>query len=379
MSLLQLGLGLVLLVAGAELLVRGASRLAISLGVAPLLVGLTVVAFGTSAPELFVSVGAKLSGDAELAVGNVVGSNTFNVLVILGLSALISPLRLSSQLVRLDVPLMVTVSVLTVVLALDGTISRVEGILLCAGLAAYLGHLWWIGRPAAAPVRHALGSGRIRAALVDVALVGFGLALLVGGSRLTVTGARAVALDVGISELLVALTVVAAGTSLPELATSVVAALRGERDLAVGNVVGSNLFNLLGILGLSAVVGTGGLSVPNVALHFDLPVMALAAATIVLVIVRGRRIGRTGGAALLLAYVVYTGLLGLGAAGRLVLPSVLVAGLLLSGPLAILAAVVAFAHRKPRSPLGLVWPAVFLFMGLWMAGAGCMAITSTKG
>jgi cation:H+ antiporter len=379
MSLLQLGLGLCLLVTGAELLVRGASRLAISLGVAPLLVGLTVVAFGTSAPEMFVSVGAKLSGDAELAVGNVVGSNTFNVLVILGLSALVSPLLLSSQLVRLDVPLMVMVSVLSVVLALDGTISRFEGALLCAGLTSYLGYLWWIGRPAAEPVRRALGSGRIRTTIVDVALMGSGLVLLVGGSRLTVAGARAVALDMGISELLVALTVVAAGTSLPELATSLVAALRGERDLAVGNVVGSNLFNLLGILGLSAVVGTGGLPVPNVALHFDLPIMALAAAAIVPVVARGRRIGRTGGAALLLAYVGYTGVLGLGAAGRLVLPSVLVAGLLLSGALAILAAVVAFAHRKPRSRLGLVWPAVFLFMGLWTAVAGWMAITTTMG
>jgi cation:H+ antiporter len=375
MSLLRLGFGLVLLVTGAELLVRGASRLALSLGVAPLLVGLTVVAFGTSAPEMFVSVGAKLSGDAELAVGNVVGSNTFNVLVILGLSALVSPLLLSTQLVRRDVPLMVMVSVLTVVLALDGTISRVEGALLCVGLTAYLGHLWWLGRRAADPPRHSRGALRIRAAMVDVALVGLGLALLVGGSRLTVAGARTVALDLGISELFVALTVVAAGTSLPELATSVVAALRGHRDLAVGNVVGSNIFNLLGILGLSAVVGTGGLPVPNVALHFDLPVMALAAAAIVPLLARGRRIGRTGGAVLLLAYVGYTGLLGLDAAGRLVLPSVLVAGLLLSGPLAFLAAVVAFTHRKPRSRLGLVWPAVFLFMGLWMAVAGWMSIT----
>ena len=267
--------GLVFLVAGAEALVRGASRLAALFGLSRLVIGLTIVAAGTSSPELAVSMGAALSGQADIAVGNVVGSNIFNVLFILGICALILPLRVSSQLVRTDVPVMIGVSLLVLVLCADGRIGRFDGVLLLAGMIAYFWYSVAEGRRTAVDEPAAAGEGGGIAP--QVLWIALGLALLVLGARWLVEGAVSMARLMGVSELVVGLTIVAAGTSLPEVATSVVASLRGERDIAVGNVVGSNIFNILGILGLSALVSSDGLAVAPSLASFDTPVMVAVA------------------------------------------------------------------------------------------------------
>jgi cation:H+ antiporter len=301
--------GLGLLVLGAEWLVRGASRLAAALGVSPLVIGLTVVAYGTSAPEMAVSVKSAWAGQPDLALGNVVGSNVFNVLFILGASALIAPLVVSSQLIRLDVPILVGLSFLTLVLAGDGSIGRLDGALLFAGAIAYTVFQIRQSRresaAAGAPQEEHPGGKRSSLA-VNLAFVGAGLLLLVLGSRWLVAGAVAFAHALGVSELVVGLTVVAAGTSLPEVATSVLAALRGERDIAVGNVVGSNIFNLLSVLGLSALVSPGGLPAPAALLRFDLPVMVAVAVACLPIFASGAVIARWEGALFLFYYVAYT-------------------------------------------------------------------------
>lgn len=301
-------LGLACLVVGAELLVRGASALAAARGISPLVVGLTVVAFGTSAPELAVSVQASLAGQSGVAVGNVVGSNIFNVLFILGCSALIAPLVVSQQLIRLDVPLMIGISLLTLGLAYDFLLSRADGVLLFCGMLAYTGGLIRWGSPNSEPGETESSAAQPRTA-TNIALVVLGLALLILGSRWLVGSATVFAQQLGISDLVIGLTVVAAGTSLPELVTSIVASLRGERDIAVGNVVGSNIFNLLGVLGLSALVAPAGIAVPQSALTFDLPIMIAVAMACLPMFFTGGTISRGEGAVLLAYYAAYTGYL----------------------------------------------------------------------
>jgi cation:H+ antiporter len=299
--------GLALLIAGSEALVRGASRLASGLGVSPLVVGLTVVAFGTGSPELAVSIKAALAGHDSIITGNIVGSNIFSVLFILGLSALIAPLRVQRQLVRLDVPLMLALSVLLLLLSLDNNISSGEGMLLVAALAGYLWFLFWLSRREGSPAqdeyaeRPAAGS-RAR----DIALILAGLVSLVLGSRWLVDSAVAFAYYLGVSELIIGLTIVAAGTSLPELATSFVAAVRGERDIAVGNVVGSNIFNILGVLGVSSLFASGGVEVTDAVIRFDMPVMIAVAFVCLPIFFTGGVISRLEGALLLVYYVAYT-------------------------------------------------------------------------
>ena len=247
-----------LLVGGAELLVRGASRLAITAGIAPLVVGLTVVAFGTSAPELAVTVGATFSGQADLALGNVVGSNIANILLILGVSAAITPLVVSEQIVRLDVPLVIGASVMVWILALDGRIGRLDGLLLFAGVVLYTVFVIRQSRRETRAMQSespAVGSKGSRAWVLNVGLIVIGLGLLVLGAGWLVQAAVTVAAALGVSPLVIGLTVVAIGTSLPEVATSVMASLRGEREIAVGNVVGSCLHNLLAVLGLGVYDG----------------------------------------------------------------------------------------------------------------------------
>jgi cation:H+ antiporter len=297
-------LGLLVLVVGAELLVRGASRLAVAAGVSPLVVGLTVVAFGTGSPELAVSVGASLGGRADLALGNVVGSNIFNVLFILGLSALITPLVVARQLVRLDVPLMIAVSVAVWLLALDGRVARLEGGLLFAALVLYT--IWSIQQARRESAASAVAPvGRRGSPAVDVVTIVVALGLLVLGAGWLVDGAGSLARALGVSELVIGLTIVAAGTSLPEVATSLVAGIRGERDIAVGNVVGSNIFNLLGVLGLAAAVGPAGVRVSTAALGFDVPVMTAVAVGCLPIFFTGHRISRWEGALFLGYYVAY--------------------------------------------------------------------------
>jgi cation:H+ antiporter len=301
--------GLVLLVAGAELLVQGASRLAVALGISPLVVGLTVVAFGTSAPEMAVGVQAAAAGSTEVALGNVVGSNVFNTLAILGVAALITPLVVHQKLVRREVPLTIAISVVVALLALDGTIGRWEGAPLFAGVIAYTAWAVVVGRRETAAVQEeyaeGVGSGRERHWALNVASLLVGLALLVLGARWLVDGATEVAEAFGLSELVIGLTVVAAGTSLPEAATSIVAGLRGQRDIAVGNVVGSNLFNLLAVLGLSTVVAPGGVQVPDSALRFDVPVLIATSVLCLVIFSTHWRIKRWEGGLLVGLYVVY--------------------------------------------------------------------------
>lgn len=314
MVILMLVTGLAVLTAGAEILVRGASRLAISLGVSPLVVGLTVVAFGTSAPELVVSVQAALIGQSDVAVGNVVGSNIFNVLFILGLSAMIVPLRVSQQLIRFDVPLMMAVSFLMFVLAMDGSVGRLEGLGLTAGLVGYT--VWTIvtsrreqaGIKAEYKVEFGIGTNvqNRKDAVVNLGLFAAGLGLLILGSRWFIDSAVLIARQLGVSELVIGLTIVAAGTSMPEVATSIMAAIRGERDIAVGNVVGSNIFNILGVLGAASAVTSDGVRVSSSAMQLDIPIMISVACACLPVFWVGHVISRWNGMMFFTYYCAYT-------------------------------------------------------------------------
>jgi cation:H+ antiporter len=311
MTILLMILGLGLLVAGAEALVRGASRLAAAFGISPLVIGLTVVAFGTSSPEMAVSVMSASAGQADLALGNVVGSNIFNVLFILGLSALITPLVVSRQLIRLDVPIMIGVSVLLLLLTLDGTINRLDGVLLFAGIIAYTAFQVFQSRREK-KARDAASEETIEKPttplqwFVNIGFVLGGLVLLVLGSNWLVNGATFIAQSLGISQLVIGLTIVAAGTSLPEVATSVIASIRGQRDIAVGNVVGSNIFNILAVLGLSSLVSPESINVAASVLRFDIPVMIAVALACLPIFFTGRVIARWEGLMFLAYYIVYT-------------------------------------------------------------------------
>jgi cation:H+ antiporter len=305
-------LGLALLVGGAELLVRGASRLAIHAGISPLVVGLTLVAFGTSSPELAVSVQSAYSGQVDIATGNAVGSNIFNVLFILGASALITPLLVNQQLIRQEVPIMIGSSVLLFALALDGGLSRLDGGVLTALLVAYTVFLVRQSRREQREVEaeyaqeFAAPSRWDSHWAVQLAMVGAGLGLLVLGSDLLVEGAVRFATLLGVSEMVIGLTIVAAGTSLPEVATSIMAALRGERDIAVGNVVGSNTYNILGVLGTASLVAPEPLAVAPAMLRFDLPVMLAVALACLPIFFTGRLISRWEGTLFLGYYGAYT-------------------------------------------------------------------------
>ncbi|CAG8867102.1 Inner membrane protein YrbG [Pseudomonas fluorescens] len=298
---------MLLLIAGAELLVRAALHLALRLHVRPLIIGLSLVAFGSTAPQLTVSLQAAYQGAPDVAVGSVVGSNIFNVLVILGLAALIIPLRVSRQLVRLDLPLMIAASGLVYVLALNGHLGRLEGLVLVLGLMGYLAVLWHQSRHYArtypAPDPASRPAGRFWSGAVLQILLGLGLLSLAG--HLLLEAAIEVATDLGLSERIIGLTVVAVCTSLPELAAALIAALRGEREIAVGTVIGSNLFNLLAVLGLTALIAPEPLSISPNALDFDLPVMLAVAVLSLPVFYSGYRITRAEGVVFLGLYLAY--------------------------------------------------------------------------
>lgn len=309
--------GLVLLIVGAELLVRGAARLAAAVGISPLVIGLTVVAFGTSAPELAVSIQSAWQGQADIAIGNVVGSNIANILFILGISALITPLVVASQLVRIDVPIMIGASFLLYIMSWNGYLGFGEGALLFAGVLIYTGWLILQSRRESSRVAaefaaeygddEASNKATLTALglFLNFGLLVVGLLLLVLGARWLVDGAVTLARWFGVSELIIGLTVVAVGTSLPEVATSVIAALRGERDIAVGNVVGSNLFNILSVLGVTALVAPQGVQISTAALAFDLPVMIAVAVTCLPIFYTGNLIARWEGVLFLGYYVAY--------------------------------------------------------------------------
>ncbi|KAA5541823.1 calcium/sodium antiporter [Roseiconus nitratireducens] len=312
MNYVYLIVGLGLLVLGAELLVRGAVVLAALARISPLVVGLTVVAFGTSAPELAVSSVSALKGSSEIALGNVVGSNIFNLLLILGLCAAITPLRVSSQLVKLDVPLMLIASIAVWALAADGRLSRAEGVSLLVVFLLYTGWLVRAGRkqgndladPSESP--HLISRRRQIPVSLILVVVGFGS--LVFGGQMFVEAASSIARSFGVSEILIGLTIVAGGTSLPELATSTVAVAKGQRDIAVGNVVGSNVFNLMLVLATGAAVSPVGVPVTESVLRFDLMVMTLVALLCWPVFWSDAEVTRGEGIGMLVLFVGYTGL-----------------------------------------------------------------------
>ena len=321
--------GFILLVVGAELLVRGAAQGAALFGISPLVIGLTVVAFGTSAPELAVSIQAGLAGSADIAVANVVGSNIFNILFTLGLCALIQPLIVARQLIRLDLPLMVGLSLLAMLLALDGRFNWVDGLFLVVGLVAYNGWAIYKSRQesttAKAEATSEYGSPlptplSTMAISKNIALVVAGLFLLIYGAQWLVDGSVALARLWGVSDVIIGLTIVAIGTSLPEVATSIVATMRQERDIAIGNVIGSNIFNILAILGIASVVTPGGLVVAPTLLQFDLLVMVVVAVVCLPIFFSGYTIARWEGALFFGGYLAYTTYLILNATSHSALP-----------------------------------------------------------
>ncbi len=326
MTLFLFIVGLALLIFGAEWLIRGASNLALRFGISPLVVGLTIVAFGTSAPEIAISVGAALEGSSGVSVGNVVGSNIFNILFVIGLSALITPLAVSHQVVRQEVPVLLVVTLLAMGAGIDRILERWEGGVLFGLLIAYTTFLVVQSRrerslpsdPRADEVDFAPGAPHVQPgsntlqqlALIVVGLIGLGV-----GAQWVVDGAVTFARQFGISETVIGLTIVAIGTSLPEVATSVTAAIRGQRDIAVGNVVGSNAFNLLGCLGLSSIVAPTGIPVPAEVLQRDAWVMLGATVICVPFFKSGHEVSRAEGAALFAGWAGYTGYLVLQALG----------------------------------------------------------------
>lgn len=311
MTLVMFILGLVALVVGAEILVRGASRLASSIGISPLVVGLTIVAFGTSAPEIAVSVNAAVSGNTDLAVGNVVGSNIFNVLFILGISALISPLVVNAQIIRQEVPILIGACLLLFVISADDRIGFGEALLLLGCLVIYTVFLIIQSRKESKAIQDEYAAENTKTSswdkpvYIQIALIVAGLALLVQGSEWLVDSAVIFAKFLGVSDIVIGLTIVAAGTSMPEVATSVMASIKGERDIAVGNVIGSNTFNILGGLGITGLIATDGILVPPSVLNFDLWVMLAVCFACVPVFLTGREIARWEGAIFLGYYVAY--------------------------------------------------------------------------
>jgi cation:H+ antiporter len=305
-------LGVALLTAGGEALIRGSLAAARSLGVSPLLSGLVIVGFGTSAPELVVSIDAAVNGRPDIAIGNVVGSNIGNIGLILGVCALITPLAVKPLALRRDAVTVVASSILLLALAGGSALGRADATILLLALLAYLGWAYLTERSGAAPPAelHKAEAAELSrvptSALWTVGAVVLGLLLLIGGSQVLLTGAVGIAEHLGVSEAVVGLTLVAVGTSLPELSISVIAAIRRHADVAVGNILGSNIFNLLGILGVSAILQP--LPVHARIVQFDQWVMLGAALLLMLFLYTGRRLGRLEGGALLIGYGIYVGL-----------------------------------------------------------------------
>ncbi len=353
LTIILLVAGLALLVGGAEILVRGATRLSLALGISPLVVGLTVVAYGTSSPEVAVTLQAGFAGDTDLALGNVIGSNIANVLLVLGLAALVAPLIVRSQLVRFDVPIMIGASVLLLVLALDGRIGRLESGILAVGAIIYSAVVLYIGTRRGSRAAAAVDlpndsvtvqrTGR-RTVLWNLGYVVVGLGLLVLGSDWLVGGAVEIATALGVSQMIIGLTVVAIGTSLPEIATSMLAAFKGERDLAVGNVVGSNIFNIFLVLGVAGFIVPVDIPVPSSALNFDLLVMIAVAVACLPIFFTGAEIARWEGGVFVGYFIAYTTYLVLRAQEHEVLPAFSQIMLVFVIPLTVVTLIVLTLH-----------------------------------
>lgn len=295
-------LSLVLLFIGAEGLVRGSASIALRAGLSPLIVGLTIVAFGTSSPELVVSIKAGLAQQGDIAVGNVVGSNIFNIAFILGLTALVCPIPVHRQIIKIDAPIALSVALLLVILMMNQALGRFEGALLFLGIIAYTTINVIVARKEPLDATTSDTPPSSRHWPLDIAFIVGGLLILVAGSRLLVEHSVTLAQTFGISEAVIGLTIIAAGTSMPELATSIVAAFRKQPDIAIGNVVGSNIFNILGILGLSSIItplSAGGISA------LDYTTMIVFTVILIPLLYTGRLLHRLEGALLLLLYAAY--------------------------------------------------------------------------
>ncbi|WP_154792637.1 calcium/sodium antiporter [Occultella kanbiaonis] len=306
-------LGLLALIGGAELLVRGGSNLAARLGISPIVVGLTVVSLGTSMPELAIGLQAATSGSAGLAIGNIVGTNIVNLLLILGLSALIRPIPLETRTIRMDLPAMLVASVLLVLLALDGVLSLWEGVLLLGAGLAYTLLIVRTAKRETPAIKHTYEeeyevperARTGRRGLIDLLLLVGGIAIIVFGSDLLVGGAVEIATDLGVSEAVIGLTIIAIGTSAPELVTTIVSTIKGDRDIALGNLLGSSVYNIVFILGATMIASPAAIAVPAEVLRVDLVLMFGVAIACIPVFVSGRKINRIEGAIFVAAYVAY--------------------------------------------------------------------------
>lgn len=299
---LQIGLliiGFVLLIKGADIFVDGSSGIAAKFGIPQLVIGLTIVAMVTSSPEAAVSISAALKGSAEITIGNIVGSNILNILIILGISSVIVPLAVAKSTMRYEIPFMIVITVLLLVTGLNGSIGIVEGIILLSAFAAYLTYLFIMAKNNMKQEDSPKDISTVKAALFII----LGLAMIVLGSNFTVDAASAIALSLGLSERFIGLTIVALGTSLPELCTSVSAARKGNADIAIGNIVGSNIFNILFIVGLSALIT----EVPFARnFIFDTLIAAAAAVMLLICCLWGKgRLKRSAGILMLIGYTVY--------------------------------------------------------------------------
>ncbi len=306
-------LGFFLLVGGAELMLKGASDLAETLGLSPLVIGLTVVAFGTSAPELAVNIQSVWSGQADIAIGNVVGSNILNILLVLGIGAVIAPLSVHKRLIQLEVPIMIGVSVVLLLLSIDGSLNRWEGLLLSAGFLLYSFFAIKKDYQSDEQAPKTGDKSRHYNLFVQLILIIVGLGLLVQGSQWIVDGAIEIAKLFGISELIIGLTIISIGTSLPEMATVVVGCLRGKQEMVIGNVVGSNIFNILLVLGFTTLISPAGIEVNHAALVFDIPVMIAVAVACLPIFFTDYLIERWEGLLFLVYYMLYTAFLFLNA------------------------------------------------------------------
>ena len=304
---LLVAVGLAMLYFGAEWLVKGSVSIAQKFKISQLVIGLTIVAFGTSTPELSVSVSSAINGVSDVALGNVVGSNIANIGLILGISAIITPIAVARQTIRKEVPIMIGVSVLLLAVSLDAQISMIEGILLAIGVVAFTVFSYKSAKKEEQVVESTDGTVSVKTTTYrSILLIGIGLVLLTIGSFVTVDNAVLIAQNIGISERVIGLTLVAVGTSLPELITSVVAARKGHADLSVGNIVGSNIFNILAIIGISASIA--GITV-NDSMWSDYYIMVIFALVLLPIMRTGFKISKLEGIALLAGYLIYTAVL----------------------------------------------------------------------
>lgn len=356
MSILDLVLfvaGLVLLVFGAEGLVRGATRLGRLAGLSPLVIGLTIVSFATTAPEASVSIVAAADGRGGLAVGNVLGSNIFNILVVAGAAATIIAIPVSNITIRKDLPVLIGATTLVYLFAINENVAEWEGVLLLLALVGFITFSVLQSRRTAQATRESRITQTRQAALIEmgrgIGLSGIGAALLVLGSRLFVDSASEIASALGVSELIIGLTIVSAGTSAPELTTSIVASLKGETDLAIGNAVGASVINVLGVIGASALVSGGGLGVPNDAIRLDFPVAIIVGIVVLTIAMIGKRAGRKDGLFMLGFYAAYLSILiGISINDELLSPaSIFVLAVVLPG--SILAAAFVFYRSFRRT------------------------------